>query len=131
MPAATEAFGLSKIGQIAVNVRDLPRAIGFYRDTLGMRFLFEVPQMAFFDCGGVRLMLGLPSGAEFDHPASILYYQVDDIQGARDTLVARGVRFTSEPHRVARMPDHELWIGFFPDSEGNVLAVMSEVRPAA
>jgi catechol 2,3-dioxygenase-like lactoylglutathione lyase family enzyme len=128
MPAATESFGLTQIGQIAVNVHDLARAVGFYRDTLGMRLLFEVPQMAFFDCGGVRLMLGLPSGPEFDHPASILYYRVDDIGAARDALVTRGVRFTSEPHRVARMPDHDLWIGFFPDTEGNVLALMSEVR---
>jgi methylmalonyl-CoA/ethylmalonyl-CoA epimerase len=128
MATATTEFGLAKVGQIAINVHDLQRAVRFYRDSLGMRLLFEVPQMAFFDCSGVRLMLGLPSGPEFDHPASILYYQVEDIQVARDTLVARGVGFTSEPHRVARMPDHELWIGFFPDTEGNVLALMSEVR---
>jgi catechol 2,3-dioxygenase-like lactoylglutathione lyase family enzyme len=125
---ATGGLESAKIGQIAINVHDVQRAVRFYRDTLGMRLLFEVPQMAFFDCGGVRLMLGLPSGPEFDHPASILYYQVDDIQTAHDALVTRGVRFTSEPHRVARMPAHDLWIGFFPDTEDNVLALMSEVR---
>jgi predicted enzyme related to lactoylglutathione lyase len=128
MAGTTGELGLTRIGQIAINVHDLQRAARFYRDTLGMQWLFEVPQMAFLDCGGVRLMLGLPSGPEFDHPASILYYRVDDIQATRDALVARGVTFTSEPHRVARMPDHDLWIGFFPDTEGNVLALMSEVR---
>lgn len=128
MPAATDGFGLRRVGQIAINVHDLARAVRFYRDTLGMPLLFEVPGMAFFDCGGVRLMLGLPSGLEYDHPASIVYYRVDDIQGARDVLEERGVRFTSAPHRVARMRDHDLWMGFFPDSEGNVLALMSEAR---
>lgn len=128
MPAATDGFGLTRVGQIAINVHDLARAVRFYRDTLGMRLLFEVPGMAFFDCGGVRLLLGPPSGPEYDHPASIVYYRVDHIRAARDVLEARGVRFTSAPHRVTRMPDHDLWMGFFPDSEGNVLALMSEER---
>jgi catechol 2,3-dioxygenase-like lactoylglutathione lyase family enzyme len=123
----TTEFGLHSIGQIAVNARDLERAIAFYRDTLGMRLLFQVPGMAFFDCGGIRLLLGPPSAAEFDHAASILYYRVDDIQAARAALVERGVRFKEEPHLVAKLPGHDLWLGFFPDSEGNVLALMSEV----
>jgi methylmalonyl-CoA/ethylmalonyl-CoA epimerase len=128
MTTQTEFSGLSRIGQIAVIVHDLPKAVAFYRDVLGMKFLFEVPRMAFFDCGGVRLMLGLPETAELDHPASILYYKVDDIQAAFRALKARGVRFLGEPGLVARMPDHELWLAEFRDMEDNILALMSEVR---
>jgi methylmalonyl-CoA/ethylmalonyl-CoA epimerase len=84
--------------------------------------------MAFFDCGGVRLMLGLPERPEFDHPASILYYKVEDIHAAHAALAAAGVAFEGKPHLVARLADHDLWIGFFHDSEGNLLALMSEVR---
>ncbi len=119
----------SRIGQIAVVVQDLDRAVAFYRDTLGMRFLFQAPpKLAFFDCGGVRLMLDVPEEAEFNHPASILYYKVEDIQGTWAALRGRGVEFRDEPHLVARMPDHELWMTFFRDTEGNTLALMSEVR---
>ena len=118
---------LSRIGQIAVNVHDLDRATAFYRDTLGMRFLFAVPGLAFFDCGGLRLMLGLAEQPEFDHPASIIYYKVDDIVQAHATLASRGVRVVHEPQLVAPMPDHDLWMAFFRDSEDNVLALMSEV----
>lgn len=124
-----DSFGLTAIGQIAVRAQDLQRAVAFYRDTLGMRFLFQAPPgLAFFDCGGIRLMLSRPEQPEFDHPSSIIYYKVADIQQARDTLVGRGVSFESEPHLIAKLPDHDLWMGFFRDSEGNLLAVMSEVR---
>ena len=83
-PAMTTQLELTQIGQIAINVDDLQRAIAFYRDTLGMRFLFQAPGgLAFFDVGGVRLMLGVAEKAEFSHPASILYYKVDDIDGAK------------------------------------------------
>ena len=126
--SATEDIHLGPIGQIAVNAHDLERAIGFYRDTLGMRLLFQVPQMAFFDCGGVRLMLGLPSEPAFDHPSSIIYYKVDDIRAAHRELAGRGATFTSPPHFVAKLPDHDLWLAFLQDTEGNVLALMSEVR---
>ena len=128
---ATEAAfpGLSRIGQIAINVHDVGKALAFYRDILGMKFLFEVPGMAFFDCGGVRLMLGLPSEPQFDHPASILYYLVEDIHAAYRTLLSRGVRFEAEPHLLVRMPDHELWLAAFRDVDGNLLELMSEVRP--
>lgn len=119
---------LGPIGQIAMNARDLPRALAFYRDTLGLPFLFSAGTMAFFDCGGVRLMLGIPSGPEYDHPGSILYFRVDDIHAMHETLTARGVSFRSTPHLVARLPDHELWMAFFDDTEGNVLALMAEVR---
>ena len=118
---------LSRIGQIAVNVHDLERATAFYRDVLGMRLLFAVPGMAFFDCGGVRLLLGAAEQPEFDHPASIIYYTVDDIVQAHASLVSRGVRVVHEPRLVAPMPDHDLWMAFFRDSEENVLALMAEV----
>ncbi len=121
-------FGLSEIGQIAITVRDLKQATAFYRDTLGIKLLFEVPNMAFFDCGGVRLMLGTAETPEFDHPASILYFRVPDIQAAYEMLVARDVRFEDKPHLVARMPDHELWLAFLRDMDNNLFALMSEVR---
>ena len=120
-------FGLSRIGQISVTVQDLERASGFYRDTLGMKHLFTVPKMAFFDCESVRLVLGIPERAEFDHPSSIIYFKVDDIQQAYQTLYARGVRFVGQPHLVARMDSYDLWMAFFRDSEENLLSLMSEV----
>jgi catechol 2,3-dioxygenase-like lactoylglutathione lyase family enzyme len=123
----TTQLELTQIGQIAINVTDLQRAVAFYRDTLGMRFLFQAPGgLAFFDIGGVRLMLGVAEKPEFSHPASTLYYRVDDIQAAYQTLIDRGVTFIDEPHLIARLPAHELWMTFFRDSEDNVLALMEE-----
>jgi len=124
----TNSFGLSTIGQIAVNAHDLDRAVGFYRDQLGMKHLFSVPpKMAFFDCDGLRLMLSLPEKPEFDHPSSILYFKVDNILQAAQTLTDRGVQFEEQPVFVANMGAYDLWIGFFRDSENNLLALMSEV----
>lgn len=129
MDTRTTQFALTRIGQIAVNAKDIDRAVAFYRDTLGMRFLFQAPpKLAFFDCGGVRLMLAVAEREEFDHPGSIVYYKVDDLAGAHQTLLARGVTFEHEPSLVARMSDHELWMAFFRDTEGNLLGMMSEVR---
>ena len=119
---------LSTIGQIGSTVKDLPTAIAFYRDTLGLKQLFEVGRMAFFDCGGIRLMIEVPPDKEFDHPGSILYFKVDDIQAAHSELKSRGVDFRDEPHLIAKMPDHELWMAFFRDGEGNTLALMHEKR---
>ncbi|HEY6324533.1 MAG TPA: VOC family protein [Thermoanaerobaculia bacterium] len=130
MTTSTDFAGLSQIGQIAVNVQDVERATAFYRDTLGMRFLFAFPGLAFFDCGGVRLMLSRAEDPKLDHPASILYYRVADIEATHQALAARGVRFERGPHLVARMPDHELWLADFYDSEENLLALMAEKRPA-
>ncbi|PYT09076.1 MAG: glyoxalase [Acidobacteria bacterium] len=114
---------MSRIGQIFVNVKDFDRAIAFYRDVLGMKFLFQAPpNMAFFDCDGIRLMLG-----ELDHPASIIYYKVDDIERVYEIFKARGVEFVVKPHLVAPMPTSDLWLADFRDSEGNLLALMSEV----
>ncbi len=128
MSGRTE-FGLSTIRQIAINAHDIERATTFYRDKLGMKHLFSVPpNLAFFDCDGVRLMLSLPAKPEFDHPSSILYFKVDDIQKAAETLMDRGVTFVGQPEFVANMGSYDLWIGAFRDSENNVLAILSEVR---
>ena len=119
---------LNQIGQIFVNVKDLQRAIAFYRDMLGMTFLFQAPPaMAFFDCGGIRLLLGVADKPELDHPASIIYYKVDDIEKIYETFKTRGVAFIVKPHLVAPMPTYDLWLADFRDSEGNVLALMSEI----
>ncbi len=125
----TAVAGLSRIGQISMTARDLDRAVRFYRDTLGLTFLFTAPpQLAFFDCGGVRLLLDVPLDKEFDHPGSILYFTVGDIRQEYQTLVSRGVEFRKEPHLIARLPDREVWMAFFDDTEGNTLALMSEPR---
>ncbi|HSA54060.1 MAG TPA: VOC family protein [Gemmatimonadaceae bacterium] len=130
--APGSALALGPLLQISMNARDLPRAVAFYRDRLGLRFLFDAPpKMAFFDCGGVRLMLSLPESEAYDHPGSILYFRVTDIHEAHATLQARGVPFGGAPHRIARLPDHDLWLADFRDTEGNNLALMSEVRPPA
>lgn len=122
-------LAISKIGQIALNAKDVPAATAFYRDVLGLRHLFSVGErMAFFDCGGVRLMLSQPSSPELDHPSSILYFQVADIEAAHAVLVAHGVRIEHAPNLVARMPDHELWLCAFRDPEGNILELMCEKR---
>ena len=123
----TSAPNLTRIGQIAVNVHDLERAVRFYRDTLGLKFLFQAPRLAFFECGGVRLMLSPPEKPEFDHPGSILYYQVADIKATHAELVGRGVKFEDAPHVVAPLGANDLWMTFCHDSEGNLLALMSEV----
>jgi len=124
----TESFGLGKIGQIAVPVTDIDRAVAFYRDVLGMKFLFQSPPgLGFFDCGGVRLMLDAPAGAQAGQ-GGVIYYQVPDLQAAFETLTARGVVFEAKPHLIARMPDHELWMAFFRDPDRHLLALMSEVR---
>jgi len=126
MPAAPAASGLSTIGQIAITVTDVDRAVRFYRDTLGIKFLFQVPNMAFFDCDGVRLMIAA-SEKPGETYSSIVYFKVPDIHQAFRTLAARGVASEREPHLTARMPDHDLWMAFFRDPDRNLLALMSEV----
>ncbi len=120
-------FGLSAIGQIGLSVHDVGRAVEFYRDKLGIRFLFQAANMAFFDCGGLRLMLGPPEGGK-QWFSSIVYFKVDGIDAVADELKTRGVEFVRDPHLVARLPDHDLWMAFFRDPDNNVLALMSEVK---
>ena len=124
----TATTGLSRIHQISMRVHDVDRAVRFYRDALGVRFLFAAPpQLAFFDCGGVRLMLSTPEPG-FDHPGSVVYFAVDDIKEAYAALQARGVTFAGEPHKIATLADREVWLAEFQDTEGNSLALMSEPR---
>ena len=129
MDAIAAGAGISRIGQIAINAHDVERAAVFYQDALGLKLLFKAgPGLAFFDCGGVRLMLSRPEKPEFDHPSSILYFSVADIQAAHARMKANGVKFEDEPHLIAKLPDHDLWMTFFRDSEGNLMGLMSEVR---
>ena len=124
-----EPFGLSEIGQIALTVSDLDRATAFYRDVLGIRHLFSAPPgMAFFDCGGVRLLLGTEEVSDHGRHASVLYFRVPDIREGHRVLAGRGVEFVNEPHVVHRADTYELWLAEFRDSEGNLHALMSEVR---
>jgi catechol 2,3-dioxygenase-like lactoylglutathione lyase family enzyme len=120
-------FGLSAIGQIAFTVSQIDQAIAFYRDKLGMKLLFQIPNMGFFDCGGVRLMLVGAEESQNEIHSSILYFRVADIHQAQQELSARGVTFEGEPAQIARMPDHDLWMAFFRDLDQNLLALMSEV----
>jgi len=124
-------FALGRIGQISVNVKNLQRAVGFYREVLRLPFLFDAGQMAFFDAGGVRLMLSVAERPEFDHPGSVLYFSVAGIRAGFQALVERGVHFDAAPHCIARLADREVWMAFFRDSEGNLLAMMSEQAPGS
>ena len=125
--SAETDFGLRQVGQIAIPVTDVDRAIAFYRDVLGMPFLFQAPPgLGFFDCGGVRLMLDGPAAAQAGS-GSVVYYKVPDLRAAHATLSNRGVAFETEPHLIATLPDHELWMAFFRDPDSNLLALMSEV----
>ncbi|MBX7219852.1 MAG: VOC family protein [Blastocatellia bacterium] len=118
---------LNQIGQIALTVTNLDTAVAFYRDKLGMAFLFQTPNLAFFDCLGVRFMLGLPE-AESPRPGgSVIYFRVEDIKAAYQELAEQGVNFKDQPHLVAKLPDREVWMTFFSDLDGNLLALMSEV----
>ena len=121
--------GLATIGQIAITVGDVERAVAFYRDRLGMKLLFQFPGMGFFDCAGVRLMLSR-SEAPGERYSSIVYFKVADIQQAHAVLKEHGVAFEREPHLLAKMPDHDLWMAFFRDEDRNLLALMSEVKRA-
>lgn len=121
-------LALERIGQIAIPVHDVPRAIAFYRDLLGLRFLFDAPpSMAFLECGGVRLMLTIPEAAH-DHPSSIVYFAVSDVERTYAELRDRGVEFIDAPHVVSRLAGTELWLAFFRDPDGNVMGLMQERR---
>jgi len=121
--------GITRLGQIQMRAQDVDRAAEFYEKTLGLKLLFKAPPgLAFLDCGGVRLMIDRPEKPEFDHPGSILYFVVPDIQAAHSNMKTKGVRFEDEPHLIAKLPDHDLWMTFFRDTENNLLALMSEVK---
>jgi methylmalonyl-CoA/ethylmalonyl-CoA epimerase len=135
--------GIRRIGQIAVTVGDVERARAFYGDVLGLTHLFDAPpKMSFFDCGGIRLLLGESEAPQTDGAAPaesaeratratasgpILYFDVVDIRAAHEMLAARGVTFEAAPHKVADLGDRELWLAFLSDGEGNTIALMSEI----
>jgi methylmalonyl-CoA/ethylmalonyl-CoA epimerase len=121
--------GPTGVGQLAIPVADLERAVTFYRDVLGIPFLFRAPPgLAFLQCGQVRLMLSQrPPGAS-EAPVGVIYYRVPDLDLAYATLRQRGARFVDEPHRIARLEDHELWMVFLRDPDEHLLALMAE-RP--
>ena len=131
MSATAKNIGITSLGQISINVSDLERATAFYRDALGLPLLFTVPNLAFFDCAGVRLMLGRAETPEFDHPSSILYFRVPEINAAHQQLLEKGVQFLDAPRIIAPMPTYDLWMAAFRDSEGNIMQLMSEVPRGA
>ena len=118
---------LEGFSHVGIQVADIERSVRFYRDTLGLKFLFDAANMAFFDCNGVRLMLTISEQPESTY-SSILYYKTENIQRASEQLRSRGAIFESPARMIAKMPDHELWMAFLRDTEGNLLALMSEVR---
>lgn len=130
MMAAADTLEITGILQIAVNCHDLKRATEFYRDKLGLKLLYEFPGLAFFDCGGVRLMLSKPETADLDHPTSIIYYRVADIHQATRAIADKGVKIVHEPRIIAHMPDHDLWLSYVHDTEGNPVAFMAEMKNA-
>ena len=123
-----QTFGLTQIGQIAILVQDLERAVAFYRDKLGMQYLFSAATLAFFDCAGTRLMLSTPEPGQAHSGNSIIYFTVGDIDAAYRELAERGVSFDDQPHIIANMGTYDLWMAFFRDSEHNLLGIMSEVQ---
>jgi catechol 2,3-dioxygenase-like lactoylglutathione lyase family enzyme len=119
--------GLGALGQVARHVSDTTAAVAWYRDVLGLPHLFTAGHLAFFDCGGVRLLLSSGEGGDGGAP-SILYFRVDDIHGAADMLAARGVAFEGAPHRIFTHPDGtQEWMAFFRDPDGHLLALMAQV----
>lgn len=129
MASMAAGIGISRLGQVQLRAHDVERAASFYQDVVGLKLLFKAPPgLAFFDCGGVRLMIDHPEKPEFDHDSSILYFVVPDIRAAHAAMKEKGAKFEDEPHLIAKMPDHDLWMTFFRDSEGNLMALMSEVK---
>jgi predicted enzyme related to lactoylglutathione lyase len=132
MANAAQDLSQSSVAQILIPVTDLEKAIPFYRDALGLQFLFSAPpQMSFFQCGSVRLLVGVPEAAHLGERGSMIYFKVADIQGVHTQLAARGVEFMAPPHAVHRATTYDLWLAEFKDPDGNHLALMAEVPKAA
>ena len=129
MSTSTLSFAVNDIGQIGVTIGDLEKSVAFYRDVLGLKHLFSAPPgLAFFAAGNLRVMLSRPEKIDAEKFSCAIYFKVADIAVAHEALASRGVVFEAEPHRVAKMPDHELWIAFFRDPDRNLLALMCEKR---
>ena len=124
-----DSLRLSAIGQIAIVVSDVAQATTFYRDVLGLKFLFSAgPNLAFLDAGGVRLMLTQPEGNGEVGKNSLLYFKAADLAATHAAILGRGAKNEHAPRMIAKMPDHELWMAFVRDPDGNVIGMMSEVR---
>jgi methylmalonyl-CoA/ethylmalonyl-CoA epimerase len=119
---------LGQLGQIALAAADAERTLAYYRDVVGLPFLFRYDHLIFFDCGGVRLFIECGAKNEGQPRSGCLYFKVPDIDRAYTDLKERGVIFDDKPHLIARMPDHELWMAFFKDPDANQLAIMCEKR---
>ncbi|CAN5577966.1 hypothetical protein BH09GEM1_BH09GEM1_43550 [soil metagenome] len=129
MTSIASDTAITGLRQIALTVSDVARAKAFYRDALGLTFLFDAgPNLAFLDVGGVRMMLATPEGEFKPGRGSMLYFTVADIHAAHAGMVERGVKFGGTPHLIAKMPDHDLWLAEFEDPDGNPIALMAEVR---
>lgn len=115
-----------KLGQVAVNVENVKRAVTFYKDVINLSLLFEMDDLAFFQCGDTRLLLSRAEKEEFNHPSSVLYFQVEDLNSEVLRMKEAGATFTDEPHMVAKVEDTETWMVFFKDTEGNTLALMNK-----
>jgi methylmalonyl-CoA/ethylmalonyl-CoA epimerase len=130
--ATSPSTAITGLGQVALTVRDVARSTAFYRDQVGLPFLFGAgPGLSFLDIGGVRLMLSSPEGEFVRGVSSVLYLKVDDIMSAFAAMTARGVVFVDEPHLIAPMPDHDLWMCFFRDPDRHTLALMCEREKGA
>lgn len=129
--SAASSLRLGRLGQLAVHVSDIERAEKFYREVLGLKPLFQFGELAFFDCDGVRLMLEGGHDATAKREDFCIYFKVEGIDATVAGLRTRGVYFEREPHLIARMPDHELWMVFLHDPDGNPLALMEERRQHA
>ena len=125
--ASPAVVNLEKVMQVAITVDNLAQAKDFYHNTLGMKFLFEAGHLAFLQCGELRLMLTTPEKQE-PRGGTILYYKVSDINATCAAIKARGVSLLEEPHLIARMPDHDLWMASLNDPAGNILGIMCEIR---
>ena len=123
--------GIKSIGQIAIAVTDIFRSTAFYKDTLGLKLLFELPTgIAFFDCGGIRLMLTTLQGERADHHTSVIYYKVDDIHQATQTLKEKGATFIREPQLTTKMDGYDLWNAFLRDPDENLVSITADMTPA-
>lgn len=123
-----ESSIIQRIGQIAVPIKNVERAIEFYKEVLELPLLFNTENMAFFDCNGQRLLLSLPEKDEFANSSSVIYFQVEDIKKSVEKFIEKGVSFIDQPHVVAKMGNTETWMTFFKDTEGNTDALMCEVQ---
>jgi methylmalonyl-CoA/ethylmalonyl-CoA epimerase len=131
MAEAKPSVGITGLGQVAISVKDVERATAFYRDVVGLPLLFTAPPgLAFLQCGGVRVMLARPEKESEAQGASVLYFSVPDIQASYQRMKELGAKFEDEPHMIAKMPTHDLWMVFFRDTEDNLMGMMSEVATA-